>query len=79
MTVMTLEMAFKKALAALTAKDNELADANATILSLRQENASRTLEIASLKRRIEWFARQLFGTWSEKRMFDSPEQGPDMF
>ena len=62
----------EEALAAVTARDNERAAANATILSLRQDNAL-------LRQRMEWFERQFFGTRSGKRMFDSPEQGPDMF
>ncbi len=31
-------------------------------------------EIASLKRRVEWFERQLFGQKSEKRPLDNPHQ-----
>ncbi len=90
---MTLEMTLEKALAALTARDNEHSNAGATIRSQTQVIAARTEEvackdhqIASLKRdnaclsrQVEWFERQLFDTKSEKRMFDNPEQGADMF
>ena len=31
-------------------------------------------EIASLKRQLDWFKKQLFGPISEKRVVDTPEQ-----
>lgn len=45
---------------------------NPTILA--QENAFLRAEIVELKRQLAWFQRQLFGSKSERRLLDPPEQ-----
>lgn len=39
------------------------------------ENAQLRNEILQLKARIDWFEKQLFGSKSEKRVIDNPQQG----
>ena len=42
---------------------------------LREENVFLREQVQSLKGRIEWFEKQLFGQKSEKRPVDNPHQG----
>ena len=57
------------------ALEKALAERNAA----RKDVTSLTQEIASLRRQIEWFKRQLFGATSERQTVRTPEQGRDMF
>jgi transposase len=50
----------------------DLSDENG---SLQTENAQLKDEIQSLKHRIAWFEKQIFGSKSEKRIIDNPYQG----
>ena len=41
---------------------------------LSEENGQLKEEITSLKNRIAWFEKQIFGQTSEKRVIDNPHQ-----
>lgn len=45
-----------------------------TPMTLEQENAFLRAEIVELKRQLAWFQQQLFGSKSERRLIDPPEQ-----